>query len=104
MGLDFEFDETADRPRLKLLNIFDEHTREALALRVERTCNAEEVVAVIERLVAERGAPGHLRMENGLLFGTSAAWPAPPPPTSSPAPPWRDPLPGASTAGSATSY
>ncbi len=34
-------------------------------MRVGRTCNADEVVAVIEALVAERGAPGHLRMDNG---------------------------------------
>ncbi len=33
-ALDFQFDETADRRRLKLLNIVDEHTREALAVRV----------------------------------------------------------------------
>ena len=64
-ALDFQFDETADRRRLKLLNVVDEHTREALAMRVGRTCDADQVVAVIEALVAERGAPGHLRMDNG---------------------------------------
>jgi transposase InsO family protein len=47
-ALDFQFDETADLRRLKLLNIVDEHTREALAMRVGRTCDAEQVVAVIE--------------------------------------------------------
>jgi putative transposase len=64
-ALDFQFDETADRRRLKLLNVVDEHTREALAMRVGRSCNADQVVAVIEALVAERGAPEHLRMDNG---------------------------------------
>ena len=64
-GLDFQFDETADLRRLKLLNLVDEHTREALAMDVDRSMGADQVVAVIERLVAERGAPGHLRMENG---------------------------------------
>ena len=48
-AIDFQFDETADRRRLKLLNIVDEHTREALAMRVGRTCTADDVVAVIER-------------------------------------------------------
>ena len=65
-ALDFQFDETADHRRLKLLNIVDEHTREALAMRVSRICDADQVGAVIEGLVAERGAPGHLRMDNGL--------------------------------------
>jgi hypothetical protein len=34
-------------------------------MRVGRTCDADAVVAVIEALVAERGAPEHLRMDNG---------------------------------------
>jgi transposase InsO family protein len=64
-ALDFQFDETADHRRLKLLNIVDEHTREALAMRVGRTCGADELLATIDTLVAQRGAPGHLRMDNG---------------------------------------
>jgi putative transposase len=64
-ALDFQFDETADQRRLKLLNILDEATREALVMRVGRTCTADTVVDVIEALVAERGAPAHLRMDNG---------------------------------------
>jgi putative transposase len=64
-ALDFQFDETADHRRLKLLNIVDEFTREALAMRVGRTCDADAVVATIETLVAERGRPEHLRMDNG---------------------------------------
>ncbi len=64
-ALDFQFDETANHRRLKLCNIVDEFTREALDMRVGRTCTADDVVATIEALVAERGAPAHLRMDNG---------------------------------------
>jgi putative transposase len=64
-ALDFQFDETADQRRLKMLNIVDEHTREALVMEVDRSMGADQVVAVIERLVRERGAPQHLRMDNG---------------------------------------
>jgi len=64
-ALDFQFDETADGRRLKLLNVVDEHTREALAMKVGRSCDAAAVLEVIERLVAHRGAPKHLRMDNG---------------------------------------
>jgi transposase InsO family protein len=64
-AIDFQFDETADYRRLKLCNIVDEFTREALAMRVGRRCDADDVVAIIERLVAQRGAPEHLRMDNG---------------------------------------
>jgi hypothetical protein len=38
----------------------DEYTREALAIRVDRTCTAEDLVAVIEDLVLTRGAPEYL--------------------------------------------
>ena len=64
-ALDFQFDETTDRRRLKSLHIIDEHTREALAMRVRRTCTSDEVVDVLIDLVAVRGAPEYLRMENG---------------------------------------
>jgi putative transposase len=64
-ALDFQFDETSDHRRLKLLNIVDEYTREALAMRVGRTCDADAVVATIEALTVERGAPEFLRMDNG---------------------------------------
>jgi putative transposase len=64
-AVDFQFDETADRRRIKLCNVVDEFTREALAMRVARNCTAEDLITVIATLVAERGAPTHLRMDNG---------------------------------------
>ena len=64
-AIDFQFDETADRLRLKLLNIVDECSREALAMRVGRRCDADDVVHQVELLVLERGAPKYLGMDNG---------------------------------------
>jgi transposase InsO family protein len=65
-AIDFIFDETSDRRRLKIATIVDEFTREALAIRVDRTCTADGLVAVIEDLVLTRGgAPEHLRADNG---------------------------------------
>lgn len=64
-AVDFQFDETSDRRRVKLCNIVDEHTREALAIRVARTCTGEDVVETIAEIVAERGAPAYLRADNG---------------------------------------
>lgn len=64
-AIDFMFDETSDQRRLKLCNIVDEYTREALAIRVDRTCTAEDIVSVIEDLVLTRGAPEYLRADNG---------------------------------------
>jgi putative transposase len=64
-AVDFQFDETSDLRRLKLTNIIDEYTREAFAMEVKHSSNAEDLITTIERLVAERGAPAYLRMDNG---------------------------------------
>ena len=64
-AFDFQFDQTADGRALKLLNIVDEFTRESLVMLVERSIDADTVVATLERLVAERGAPELLRCDNG---------------------------------------
>ena len=64
-AFDFQFDQTADGRTLTLLNIVDEFTRESLVMLVERSIDADTVVAMLERLVAERGAPEYLRMDNG---------------------------------------
>jgi putative transposase len=67
-AIDFQFDETSDRRRIKLCNIVDEFTREALAIRVGRSCTADDVVEVIAGLVTERGTPAFLRSDNGPEF------------------------------------
>lgn len=65
-ALDFQFDATTDGRQLKFLNIVDEFTREALATECERTIDADRTVAVLKRLVGERGgAPAHIRADNG---------------------------------------
>jgi putative transposase len=65
-ALDYQFDQTQDGRRLKLLNVVDEHTREALAITVDRRIDADATVAVLDRLVTDRGAtPRFLRCDNG---------------------------------------
>jgi len=64
-AFDFQFDQTAEGRGLKLLNIVDEFTREALVMLVERSIDADRTVSELERLVAARGAPELLRMDNG---------------------------------------
>jgi putative transposase len=65
-ALDYQFDQTTDGRILKLLNVVDEHTREALTITVDRRIDADATVAVLDRLVVERGsAPRFLRCDNG---------------------------------------
>jgi putative transposase len=65
---DFQFDQTSDGRMLKFLNIVDEFSREALATDVERSIDADQVVAVLDRIAAERGAPKYLRFDHGPEF------------------------------------
>lgn len=65
-ALDFQFDTTTDGRTLKLLHVVDEHTREALAIRVARSIDADHTVRVLDQIVRERGvAPELVRMDNG---------------------------------------
>ena len=65
-ALDFQFDSTTDGRTLKLLHVVDEHTREALAIRVARSIDADHTVCVLDRIVRKRGAaPELVRMDNG---------------------------------------
>lgn len=68
-ALDFQFDTLADGRTIKMLNVIDEFTREALAIEVDRSIDADHVVAVLERLAAQRGsAPVYVRFDNGPEF------------------------------------
>jgi putative transposase len=71
-ALDFQFDQTADARTLKLLNIIDEYTRECPAIVVDRTIDADKVVATLDAIAAERGAPAYLRFDNGPEFIAAA--------------------------------
>ena len=51
--MDFQFDTTADGRTLKMLNVIDEFTREALAIQVDRTIDSDGVVAVMDDLALQ---------------------------------------------------
>jgi putative transposase len=67
-AMDFQFDTTADGRTLKMLNVIDEFTREALAINVDRCIDADGVVAVLDHLALQRGAPDYVRFDNGPEF------------------------------------
>ncbi|WP_163710967.1 IS3 family transposase [Mycobacterium bourgelatii] len=67
-AMDFQFDTTADGRTLKMLNVIDEFTRQALAIEVDRAINADGVVDVLDRLALMHGAPAYVRFDNGPEF------------------------------------
>ena len=65
-ALDYVFDETREGRPIKVLNVTDEFTREALACVPARSLDADRTVGVLEGLVEKRpGAPTYLRCDNG---------------------------------------
>jgi putative transposase len=65
-ALDFQFDTTTDGRTIKLLHVVDEHTREALAIRVARSIDADHTVRVLDQIIRQRGrGPELVRMDNG---------------------------------------
>jgi len=73
---DFLHDRTAGGGPLKWFTLVDEYTRECLALEVRRGMTARAVGAVLAEVVRERGAPAHIRSDNGPEFIARAirAW------------------------------
>jgi putative transposase len=65
---DFAMDATEDGRRLKVMPIVDEYSRECLALEMERSIAAEDVVEVLDMLFTERGEPAYIRSDNGPEF------------------------------------
>ncbi|WP_458686357.1 DDE-type integrase/transposase/recombinase [Nocardia tengchongensis] len=78
-ALDFQVDVTVDGRQVRFLNIVDEFTREALATRAFRSCTADQLVGVLEEIMAVTGRrPAHIRMGNGTEMTAYAMidWPA----------------------------
>lgn len=54
--------------KLRILNVLDEYTRECLAMLVAPSIGSHKVIDVLDWLFLTRGAPGHLRSDNGPEF------------------------------------
>ena len=69
---DFVFDWAGNGQQLKCLTVTDEWTKEGLAIEVDGRIRSGRVIEVLSRLVSERGAPRHLRSDNGPEFVSRA--------------------------------
>jgi transposase InsO family protein len=65
---DFLTERTEDGRQLRILVVIDEFTRECLAIEVARSFTARDVTMTLQYLFAVRGAPEHLRSDNGPEF------------------------------------
>ena len=69
---DIVFDRTSDGQKLRILNVIDEFTRECLASVVERRITSDVVLSTLFELFISRGAPEHVRSDNGSEFTANA--------------------------------
>ena len=52
--------------------VVDEHTRECLAIRAERSIRSSEVIDTLAELMVARGVPAHICSDNGPEFTARA--------------------------------
>jgi putative transposase len=67
-AMDFVHDGIANGRTFRTLNIVDRFTRECLAIEVDTSLTGSRVVAVLALLVAMRGRPQKIRVDNGPEF------------------------------------
>jgi len=65
---DFVHDRTSNGRAVRMLTIIDEHSRECLAIEVNRKLNSKNVIDVLSRLFIEKGVPEYIRSDNGSEF------------------------------------
>jgi putative transposase len=67
-SMDFVADQLVNGTRIRALTVVDVFTREAICIRVGNRLRGEDVVEACNRLVATRGAPVRLFVDNGSEF------------------------------------
>jgi transposase InsO family protein len=76
-AMDFQFDTTADGRTLKMLNVIDEFTREALAIEVNRSIDADGVVDALDRHALDRLAANAEHRSTCASTTAPNSWPTP---------------------------
>ena len=67
-SMDFVADSLFNGHRFRALTVFDNYSRDCLAIETGQSMTGADVAAVIERLVAERGVTDRIQCDNGSEF------------------------------------
>ncbi|TQF71266.1 IS3 family transposase [Pseudoalteromonas luteoviolacea] len=71
-SMDFVSDARNYGHRFRTLNVLDDYNRQALSIEVDTSLTAERVIRVLERVIAWRGKPKQIRVDNGPEFTSNA--------------------------------
>ena len=67
-SIDFVSDALANGRAIRSLTVLDDFTKESLAIEVDISLSGLRVTRVLDRIIAERGKPDGLRLDNGPEF------------------------------------
>jgi putative transposase len=67
-SMDFMSDSLVDGRKIRTLNIIDDCNREVLAIEIDTSLSAKRVIRVLKRIIASRGKPKVIRVDNGPEF------------------------------------
>ena len=70
--MDFVAQRLADGRWIRVLTVVDQFTRECLVLFADVSLSGEKVAVVLDKIVAERGAPQSITVDNGTEFASKA--------------------------------
>lgn len=75
-SMDFMSDRVADGRWFRILTVVDQFTRECLCLLADQSLTGEKVAQALEPVVAQRGAPRSITVDNGSEFASRSidAW------------------------------
>ena len=68
VGMDFVSDALFDGRRFRSLTVVDHFTHECLDIVVDQSLRGEHVAEAVARLVAQRGKPAAIKVDNGSEF------------------------------------
>lgn len=71
-SMDFVAQRLADGRWIRVLTVVDQYTRECLTLHADTALSGEKVAVALDKIVARRGAPQSITVDNGTEFASKA--------------------------------
>ena len=70
--MDFVAQRLSDGRWIRVLTVVDQYTRECLTLHADTALSGEKVASALDKIIARRGAPKSITMDNGTEFASKA--------------------------------